>query len=137
MGALHRKLAGLWFFFHYLQKAQGFSARKVASPLLKAWMPEIDEVWKEFINRAAQPAKHALDIVSARERLRLNSGSCLCGNVAYEFSTEVWGVIHCYCTTCCKAQVYAVASFARVPALELKYTPSATGEIMCICARVR
>ena len=50
-------------------KARGFSARKVASPLLMAWMPEIDEVWKEFINRAAaQPAKHALDIVSARER---------------------------------------------------------------------
>ena len=72
MGALHRKLAGLWFFFYYQQKARGFSARKVASPLLKAWMQEMDEVWKEFINRAtqqfAQPAKHALDIVSARER---------------------------------------------------------------------
>ena len=43
-GALHRKLAGLWFFFYYQQKARGFSARKVASLLLKAWMPEIDEV---------------------------------------------------------------------------------------------
>ena len=60
------------FFFRYLQEARGFSARKAASPLLKAWMPEMDEVWIEFINRApqqlAQPADDALDTVSARER---------------------------------------------------------------------
>ena len=58
-------------FFHYLQKAQGFSARKVASPLLKAWMPEMDEVWKEFINRARSnlcSLQKMLSTLSSHER---------------------------------------------------------------------
>ena len=33
------------FFFRYLQEVRGFSALKAASPLLKTWMPEMDEVW--------------------------------------------------------------------------------------------
>ena len=60
------------FFFRYLQEVRGFSALKPASPLLKAWMPEMDEVWKELINRApqqlAQPADDAPDILLARMR---------------------------------------------------------------------
>ncbi len=60
------------FFFRYLQEVRGFSALKAASPLLKTWMPEMDEVWKEFVNRApqqlAQPADDAPDIVLARGR---------------------------------------------------------------------
>ena len=60
------------FFFRYLQEVRGFSALKAASPLLKAWMPEMDEVGKDFINRAsqqlAQPADDAPDILLARGR---------------------------------------------------------------------
>lgn len=60
------------FFFRYLQEVRGFSALKPASPLLKAWMPEMDEVWKDFINREpqqlAQLADDAPDILLARGR---------------------------------------------------------------------
>ena len=59
-------------FFRYLQEVPGFSALKAASPLLKEWMPAMDEVWKEFINRApqqlAQPTNDAPDILLARGR---------------------------------------------------------------------
>ena len=52
----------------------------------------------------------------------MTSGSCLCGNVAYEFSAEVRGVIHCHCTTCRKAHGSAFSSVARVPAAKFRIT---------------
>ena len=69
MGALHGKLVRLCVLFRYLQEAREPSARKASSSLLTVWMPEMDEVWKESINRApqqlVQSAKNALDIVFA------------------------------------------------------------------------
>ena len=52
----------------------------------------------------------------------MTSGSCLCGNAAYEFSAEVRGVIHCHCITCRKAHGSAFSSVARVPAAEFRLT---------------
>ena len=41
------------FFFRYLQEVREFSVPK-ESALLKVWMPEMGEVWEEFIYRAPQ-----------------------------------------------------------------------------------
>ena len=50
----------------------------------------------------------------------MTTGSCLCVNVTYEFSTPVSGIIHCHCATCCKAHVSALPSVARVPTADFK-----------------
>lgn len=52
----------------------------------------------------------------------MTTGSCLCGNVTYEFSTTKRGIIHCHCTTCRKAHGSAFSSVARVPAADFKLT---------------
>lgn len=48
--------------------------------------------------------------------------SCLCGNVTYEFSTRVSGIIHCHCATCLKAHGSAFSSVAWVPTADFKLT---------------
>lgn len=42
------------FLFCYLQKHRGLSAEDSATPLLKQWLPRMDDVWKEFISIAPQ-----------------------------------------------------------------------------------
>lgn len=40
------------FLFCYLQQNRGLSAEDAATPLLKQWLPTMDDVWKEFISIA-------------------------------------------------------------------------------------
>ena len=80
--------------------------------------------WKTVINNAPeQPAQFVFErtgIVSACVRYRMTTGSCLCGNVPYEFSVPVRGIIHCHCATCCKAHVSAFSSVAWVSTANFK-----------------
>lgn len=36
------------FLYRYLQQEKGFSSVEASSPLLTAWLPSMDEVWKKF-----------------------------------------------------------------------------------------
>jgi len=40
------------FLFCYLQKNRGLSAQQAATPLLEQWLPQMDNVWKDFISKA-------------------------------------------------------------------------------------
>ncbi len=40
------------FLFRYLQTHRGFSAEQAKSPVLDAWLPEMDAVWRAFLARA-------------------------------------------------------------------------------------
>ena len=40
------------FLFCYLQKNRGLSAEQSATPLLEQWLPQMDNVWKDFISKA-------------------------------------------------------------------------------------
>jgi len=42
------------------------------------------------------------------------TGSCLCGNVKYEVSGEIGGIVHCHCQTCRKAHGSVFSSVAGV-----------------------
>ncbi|MEP4484979.1 MAG: protein tyrosine phosphatase family protein [Halioglobus sp.] len=42
------------FLFRYLQANRGFSAADAKTPLLEQWLPQMDNVWKEFIRRAPE-----------------------------------------------------------------------------------
>ena len=72
----------------------------------------------------------------------MTSGSCFCGNVAYEFSAKARGIIHCHCTSCRKAYGSAFSSVARVPASEFRITgdkhlcsfESASGNHLYFCS---
>ena len=40
------------FLFRYLQTSRGFSAAEAKTPVLEAWMPKLDDIWKAFISKA-------------------------------------------------------------------------------------
>jgi len=40
------------FLFCYLQKNRGLSAEQSATPLLEQWLPQMDNIWKDFISKA-------------------------------------------------------------------------------------
>jgi protein tyrosine phosphatase (PTP) superfamily phosphohydrolase (DUF442 family) len=42
------------FLFRYLQNNRGFSAAEAKTPILEQWMPQMDDVWKEFISNARE-----------------------------------------------------------------------------------
>ena len=48
------------------------------------------------------------------------TGSCLCGNVKYEISGEIGGIVHCHCQTCRKAHGAAFSSVAGVKDSDFK-----------------
>ena len=79
---------------------------------------------KTVINNAPEQSSQLVfertGIVSACVRYRMTTGSCLCGNVPYEFSVPVRGIIHCHCATCCKAHVSAFSSVAWVATADFK-----------------
>lgn len=50
------------------------------------------------------------------------SGSCLCGQVAYEVDAELAGIVHCHCETCRKAHGSAFSSVAAVPRAAFRWT---------------
>jgi protein tyrosine phosphatase (PTP) superfamily phosphohydrolase (DUF442 family) len=37
------------FMYHYLTKIEALDAEAATSPLLRKWLPKIDEVWKDFL----------------------------------------------------------------------------------------
>jgi protein tyrosine phosphatase (PTP) superfamily phosphohydrolase (DUF442 family) len=37
------------FMFHYLQLTRGYTPEEASSPILRAWLPRIDPVWKRFL----------------------------------------------------------------------------------------
>lgn len=39
------------FLFRYLQSHRGYTEAQATSPILKAWLPDMDEVWSAFIGR--------------------------------------------------------------------------------------
>jgi len=43
------------------------------------------------------------------------TGSCLCGQTAYEVDAEISAIVHCHCETCRKAHGAAFSSIASVP----------------------
>lgn len=40
------------FLFRYLQDCRGYTAESATTPVLEAWLPQMDSVWSEFIGRA-------------------------------------------------------------------------------------
>ncbi|MBB6521412.1 protein tyrosine phosphatase family protein [Pseudoteredinibacter isoporae] len=40
------------FLFRYLQEYRGLSPAEATTPILEQWLPNMDEVWKGFIERA-------------------------------------------------------------------------------------
>jgi protein tyrosine phosphatase (PTP) superfamily phosphohydrolase (DUF442 family) len=42
------------FLFRYLQENRSFTAAEAKTPILEQWMPEMDNVWKEFISHAPE-----------------------------------------------------------------------------------
>ncbi|MEP0202652.1 MAG: protein tyrosine phosphatase family protein [Halioglobus sp.] len=42
------------FLFRYLQASRRFSATEAKTPVLEQWLPQMDNVWKEFISRAPE-----------------------------------------------------------------------------------
>ena len=42
------------FLFRYLQKNRGFTAAEAKTPILEQWLPQMDNVWKEFIGHAPE-----------------------------------------------------------------------------------
>ena len=42
------------FLFRYLQNNRGFTATEAKTPILEQWLPEMDNVWKEFLNHAPE-----------------------------------------------------------------------------------
>ena len=50
----------------------------------------------------------------------MTTGSFLCGNVTYKFSTPVSGIINCHCATCRKAYVSAFSSVVWVSTADFK-----------------
>ena len=41
------------FLFRYLQVSRGFSADEARTPILKKWLPKMDDVWKKFISKGS------------------------------------------------------------------------------------
>lgn len=50
------------------------------------------------------------------------SGSCLCGQVAYEADARIDVLIHCHCETCRKAHGAAFSSLSAVPRERFRWT---------------
>lgn len=48
-------------------------------------------------------------------------GSCLCGTVRYELTSEPKKVSHCHCTMCQKQHGAAFATYASLPISDLVY----------------
>ena len=42
------------FLFRYLQDRHGYSAEQAKTPILEAWIPQMDNVWKKFIEHAPE-----------------------------------------------------------------------------------
>jgi protein tyrosine phosphatase (PTP) superfamily phosphohydrolase (DUF442 family) len=42
------------FLFRYLQSNRGYSASEAKTPILEAWLPQMDSVWSEFISHAPE-----------------------------------------------------------------------------------
>ena len=49
-------------------------------------------------------------------------GSCLCGAVTYELTSQPVKVTHCHCTMCQKQHGAAFATYASLPKTDLVYT---------------
>ena len=47
-------------------------------------------------------------------------GSCLCGGIRYELSSELHGTTHCHCCMCRKAHGAAFATHGGVPKSDLR-----------------
>ncbi|MGF1684263.1 MULTISPECIES: GFA family protein [Photobacterium] len=54
------------------------------------------------------------------------TGSCLCGNVKYEISGNIGGIVHCHCQTCRKAHGSAFSSVASVKDIDFKLVDDVT-----------
>jgi hypothetical protein len=52
-------------------------------------------------------------------------GSCLCGLVRYEISSELKALTHCHCRRCQKAHGAAFATYASIPAESLRIAEGA------------
>ena len=50
------------------------------------------------------------------------TGSCLCGQVAYEADATIDGLVHCHCQSCRKAHGAAFSSIAAVPRRQFRWT---------------
>ena len=50
------------------------------------------------------------------------TGSCLCGNVAYEVDAEPGPIVHCHCATCRKTHGSAFSTVTSVPRDHFRWT---------------
>src|SRR5260370_41248218 len=53
------------------------------------------------------------------------TGSCLCGEVAYEVDSEPGPIVHCHCRTCRKAHGSAFSRVMMVPREAFRWTRGA------------
>jgi protein tyrosine phosphatase (PTP) superfamily phosphohydrolase (DUF442 family) len=42
------------FLFRYLQANRGFSVLQAKTPILEQWLPQMDNIWKDFISHAPE-----------------------------------------------------------------------------------
>ncbi len=72
------------------------------------------------------------------------SGSCLCGNVAYEADATLERIVHCHCQTCRKTHGAAFSSVTAVPREKFRWVrgqellgafESSPGKFRRFCAR--
>ncbi len=54
------------------------------------------------------------------------TGSCLCGQVAYEADAAITALIHCHCQSCRKAHGSAMSSIAAAPRAAFRWTAGET-----------
>ena len=54
-----------------------------------------------------------------------HNGSCLCGAISYEISTDPVLTLHCHCSVCRRAHAAAFATYAYLPRESFRWT---TGE---------
>ena len=82
--------------------------------------------------------------VSAREVTPSYTGSCLCGAIQYQLTTELGPIEVCYCSMCRKASGGPLATNASVPAAafhlragaeQLRGYESSPGEVRHFCGR--
>ena len=50
------------------------------------------------------------------------TGSCMCGDVAYEVDAEPGAIVHCHCATCRKAHGSAFSTVTNVPRDRFRWT---------------
>lgn len=55
------------------------------------------------------------------------SGSCLCGQIAYEVDSTLGPIVHCHCRSCRKAHATAFSTISNVPRAAFRWVRGEAG----------